>query len=561
MQKAVVIALGGLVGCGGSGVAPESPESRAPPSAPTISVVGTTDLHGRLESLPILGGFAANLRRDRQEDGGVLLVDSGDVFQGTLESNLDEGATALEAYSALGYAGVAIGNHEFDYGPAGDRQPGPGVDPQGALKERVRQARFAMLAANLIDRDTGAPPAWQGLRPSAIVDVAGVRVGLIGVLSEETPSIVMALFFEGLDVSPIVPAALRESARLRSEGARIVLLLAHAGGACRDLSDANDATSCDRESEIARTVAALPPGAVDAVFAGHTHQGMAHFLSGVPVVQAYAYGRAFSRVDFDLGGPRPKPTIHPPRELCASAGSFADCEPGDYSGPVEREDRVAAVIAPALARARERRSRLLGVRVAAPMTESYASPSPLGNLFADLLREAAPGADVGLMNGGGLRAPLPSGELSYGALYEAMPFDNQLAIVRLTGAELARVLGQHLASAAHGILSVSGLSVTAACRAGELTVTLRRPNGARVRDDEQLRIATSDYLALGGDELFAPVALSPERIEVRPELAREAFARVLSARGGMLDPSSPALATARLSLPGPRPIACAGAGQ
>ena len=88
--------------------------------AATLSVVGTIDLHGHLAALPWLSGYVENLREQRQADGGgVLLLDAGDMFQGTLESNLAEGAPVVAAYNALGYTAVAIGNHEFDFGPAG----------------------------------------------------------------------------------------------------------------------------------------------------------------------------------------------------------------------------------------------------------------------------------------------------------------------------------------------------------------------------------------------------------------------------------------------------------
>ena len=94
----------------------------------------------------------------------MLLVDSGDMFQGTLESNLGEGAAVVRGYNALGYTAAAIGNHEFDFGPAGPAHvPGDsGADPRGALKARAREARFPFLAANLReDRPAGAPVRWQ----------------------------------------------------------------------------------------------------------------------------------------------------------------------------------------------------------------------------------------------------------------------------------------------------------------------------------------------------------------------------------------------------------------
>ena len=89
----------------------------------TLTVVGTSDLHGRVEMLPWLGGHLRVLRAMRE--GAVLLVDAGDMFQGTIASNTDEGATVLAAYNALGYNAAAVGNHEFDYGPEGDANVAP----------------------------------------------------------------------------------------------------------------------------------------------------------------------------------------------------------------------------------------------------------------------------------------------------------------------------------------------------------------------------------------------------------------------------------------------------
>ena len=93
------------------------------PDLVTLSIIGTNDLHGRIfprngrGGLAVLAGYVNNLRAVRKADGGaVLLIDAGDTFQGTAESNLTEGAVVIDAYNALGYAAAAIGNHDFDFG-------------------------------------------------------------------------------------------------------------------------------------------------------------------------------------------------------------------------------------------------------------------------------------------------------------------------------------------------------------------------------------------------------------------------------------------------------------
>ena len=169
--------------------------AQQPPATLTLSVVATTDLHGGVlprgarGGVAALGGYVRNLRAARLADrGGVLLVDSGDMFQGTLESGLNEGAAVVRAYNTLGYSAVAIGNHEFDYGPVGPDETvqKPGEDPRGALKARASEARFPFLAANTIDDATGKPVAWPNVKPSTIVTVAGVKVGLVGVTTIDT---------------------------------------------------------------------------------------------------------------------------------------------------------------------------------------------------------------------------------------------------------------------------------------------------------------------------------------------------------------------------------------
>ncbi|RMH38609.1 MAG: bifunctional metallophosphatase/5'-nucleotidase, partial [Deltaproteobacteria bacterium] len=530
--------------------APPAPVGPAAAGPRRITIVATTDLHGHVEALPVLAGYIDNLRAERP---GTLVVDSGDMFQGTLESNLGEGDAVVAAYAAIGYAAAAIGNHEFDFGPVGPSAvaDAPGDDPRGALKARAAEAPFPLLMSNVVDAESGRPPAWPNVVATALVSAGGVRVGLVGATSEDTPVTTMPANFAGLRVEPIAPALARAASDLRARGAEVVVALVHAGGACRRFDDPDDLSSCDAEAEIFSVARALPPGLVDAIAAGHTHGAIAHRVAGIPIVQAYAYGRAFSRLDLDVTDGGVTAHIAPPHELCVEVD---DCT---YEGrPVRPSAAVEAAIAPAVRRAAAVRARPVGVDVVEPIQRAYAAESALGNLFADLMREYA-GTDVALTNGGGLRADLPAGPLTYGALYEAMPFDNRFAIVRLRARDLARVIADNLRGK-RGILSVSGVRAIAACGAGGLDVSLVR-DGEPVDPDAPLTVATSDFLATGGDGgLFRNLGLPPDAIELRGDpTIRDAMAERLRARGGRLapadvfDPARP-----RIGLPSPRPVRC-----
>src|SRR6185369_832792 len=324
-----------------------------------------------LAPLPVLGGYLANLRRARARDGGgVLLLDAGDMFQGTLESNLGEGAAVIRAYGALGYGAAAIGNHEFDFGPAGPAATprSPADDPRGAIKARAAEARFPLLAASTIDAATGRPVAWPGvnIRPSVVLDVAGVKVGVIGVTTPATPRATIAANVRGLSFAPLAPAIAAEARALRAAGATMIVVAAHAGGGCTRLDDPDDLRSCEADAEIFRVARALRAGdgaadvgvGVDVIVAGHTHDGVAHRVAGVAIIESYAEGRAFGRVDvtIDRATGRPIATrIHPPRQLCASPQA---CAAERYEGaPVVADPAVAAAIAPDVQRARALRER------------------------------------------------------------------------------------------------------------------------------------------------------------------------------------------------------------
>ena len=105
-------------------------------------------------------------------------------------------------------------------------------DLRGALKARAAQARHPFLAANLIDLATGRPVEWPNVRPSALVDVAGVKVGIVGVMTIDGLRSTIAANVQGLRIAPLEPTIAAEAKKLREAGAEVVIVAAHAGGRC-----------------------------------------------------------------------------------------------------------------------------------------------------------------------------------------------------------------------------------------------------------------------------------------------------------------------------------------
>jgi len=583
-MKLVLICVGLLVACSHP-AAPVNDPPRAPPhpepppaarAAVTLSVVGTNDLHGALERLPLLAGFVANLRAARAADGGgVLLVDGGDMFQGTLESNLAEGADVVRAYNALGYAAAAVGNHELDYGPEGPAATAATKDddPRGALKARAREARFPFVVSNILDAATGARIAWPNMPASTLVEVAGIKVGIVGASTESTPYTTMPANFVGLKMAPAAPAIAGEARALRAQGAQVIIATMHIGSSCKNFDNPDDSSSCDKAEELFKLLAALPRGTVDVIVAGHTHAAVAHRIDGVAVIESGASGRAFGRVDLriDPAGRVIDVHIDKPHLMCAldSHGNpvaVATCTPGDYEGkPVAADPEIQKIVDVALARAGERRKEKLGVSLTQIITRSHATESAEGNWFCDLMLAARPDAQISLTNGGGLRADLPAGELTYGQLFEALPFDNRFAIVELPGKDVRKLVTSNLE---HGgaFLSWGGLTAKARCQAGKLDVQIRIA-GKPLDDAAHYKLATSDFLASGGDGVIGRLKLPGDAIRSTDTIIRDAVGDVL--RGWKATPKAtvdtPRLyvkAAPRFDYEGKRPVRCgATAGQ
>ncbi len=481
-----------FLSCATSG-GPHPPKAEG--ARPPLTVVTLCDLHGQVlpkvrktpqgEAVEVGGArwLGAYLRRIRESaPGPVLVVDAGDLFQGTLESNLGEGAAVVALYNHLGVDAAALGNHEFDYGPEGARvlPESPEDDPRGALKARIREARFPILACNVVEQATGRRPAW--LRASVTVERGGVRVGVVGAAGVDTPTTTLTANLVGLRFEDPVACIAREARRLRQEGAQWVVAVVHIGASCDDSTE--EGTEGCTDSGLLALARRLPKGSVDLLAGGHTHRRVVRFVEGVPVLEAWARGVALGVAELPAGpGAARIEVVETCGAVVADAAGRVGCDPSlvrraasgpkpaRFRGRVLEPDRAAeASVAPWVERVRALKARPLGVTATAEVWGAYADESPLGNLVAAMLRRAVPGADVGMTNGGGLRAPLPAGPLTYGHVYEALPFDNRLAVLRLRGADLRRIVELGLAGG-HGGLSWDGLTFEAeGCTLGRVWV-------------------------------------------------------------------------------------------
>ena len=528
----------------------------------TLSIVGTNDVHGALTPSGQAGGLVAvsayvdALRRARAADGGaVLLIDAGDMWQGTLESNLVEGAAVVKAYNAMGVAAAAIGNHEFDFGPEGSNAIplSAGEDPRGNLKRRAREATFPLLAANLIDDATGEPVTWDNVRPSTMVQVAGINIGIVGVMTSNALTTTIAANTTNLSIAPLAETISAQARQLRDDGAVLIVVAAHAGGKCDDVSDPADLSSCDMSAEIMQVANRLEPGLVDYIIAGHKHHPLAHVVNGTPVTSNYANTHSFGRVDFRIDADTKRVVsrqIFPPQQTRLDAQAT-------YEGyPLIANPDVEAVAQIASARAEALKQESLGVTLTGPFNLVPDIESAIGNLMTEAML-ASFDADVAIHNVfGGIRSNLPPGKLTFGEVFEMFPFDNIVTVHEVSGLELRQVIARKVHERRKP--GFAGMRVFVSCDKGRMNIDMRLNDGRIIGDNDRIRVVANDFLALGGDDILTP-AFRGESFELRYDmpLARDALVNWFRAGPDTLAPEDFRSHDApKWNVPDPLPATC-----
>jgi 2',3'-cyclic-nucleotide 2'-phosphodiesterase (5'-nucleotidase family) len=436
-----------------------------------LRILTTNDLHGAL--LPRtqswsngreVGGAAAiagMMTRLAAECGcPTLRLDAGDAMQGTPISNLTYGRATVEAFNAMGYAAAAVGNHELDWT----------VD---TLAARIGEARFAWLTADVRTVATGARPAWTV--PWRMVRAGPLKVALIGYTTSTVPTVTRPDYVAGLRfdggaaiVDSLVAVARGDSA------ADVVILLAHEGGFCGP-----EGQGCRGEVfDLANALTRKP----DLIVSGHSHSLVNTVVNGIPIVQARSNGTALGIVDFvaQPGGAR-------------AARIRVETVWADREQP----DTVVARVVDVFQRAVEP----LASRPVATLAEALTrggEQHALGNLIADAYRAAAR-ADAAIVNNGGIRADLPAGAVSWGDLFQVLPFQNYVTRLTVTGAVLRQAIA-HAVGAADSRAHVSGVRVAISRGAPDSlrSVTVTLANGASLRDGARYTLAVPDFLASGG---------------------------------------------------------------
>lgn len=443
------------------------------PGSPRLRIIATNDFHGALEPKAdangVVRGGAAHvatmIERAKAECAPAcetILLDGGDLFQGTMVSNLAFGRPVVDFYNRMGYVAAAVGNHEFDWG-------------QDTLRARMRGARFAFLGAN-VRTTRGADVTW--IRDDTLVTRSNTRIGVIGIAGERTIVSSMPQNVSGLRIADAAPVIDARARALRARGADVIIVLAHDGGFC----SASGTAGCT--GEIFRTAAKITEK-VDAIVSGHTHSVIDFSVNGIPIVQARSRGQAIAVLDIPLEGGKPS------GEAAGDIRSVIATEVPAHPAIDSIVRRASAAVATVVNRN--------VARLAAPLPRS-GNQYPLGNLIADAQRVIGKG-DIGVMNNGGIRAGLPAGTVTYGDLFEVHPFGNRLYRVRMSGAQVREYLEQIVArDNLREHVSGATIGYDPGLLKGERIVSIRLPAGRTLSDGSTYSVIMNEFMAVGGGE-------------------------------------------------------------
>lgn len=523
-----------------------------PPAAGCILIAATNDVHGALAPYTVAsadargavsagGALAMSAYVDRLRalsDGRLIVLDAGDIFQGTMASNLSFGAAMVETYNAIGYDAAAIGNHEFDYGSGDD----PNASGTAVLQARIASAKFPFVASNIDDATSDTQLGWRNVHPSVLKDVGGVRVGIVGATTPTTKEATNPHYVERLNFADPAPRIAQRAAELRAAGAQLVVLLAHMGGRCDAPDDPNAIASCVQpgiDGELLRTLEAMPPGTVDVAIGGHTHNKMAHWWNQTAVIESGAQGHAFGLVQAcpqqanpslqHVGLDRSRSVIYPTQALCLTEWRDGGCgpratavpsRPARFAGGQLRVNAVAAKVARPYLEAVDARER---ASIGALLPAALSAPR-VTELIAEAMRRAT-GSDFGVQNRGGVRTSIAAGAVTYRQVFEAVPFDNHAAVLTLSGSELNTLARALVGDRPVGLWpEFTGLRV-AGRGAG---LHLLGKNDAPLQDDARYTLCTTDFVLNGGDGAGPALAhLEPERVRQTQMTMRDALVRLL----------------------------------
>lgn len=465
-----------------------------------ITILHTNDHHGRFwKNRDGEYGMAARktvvdqIRKEVAASGGYsLLLDGGDVNTGVPESDLQDAVPDFRGMNLLGYDAMAVGNHEFD-------------KPPMVLKMQRELATFPMLSANIY-RD-----GQRMFDPYKLFNLGGVRVAVMGLTTEDTQRMVHPDNIRNTEFRNAQTEAAKVLPELRSK-ADVVIAATHMG----HYENGQHGTQAPGDVELARAVKGI-----DLVVGGHTQnpacmkaenvldrayvpgsECQPDRQNGTWIVQAHEWGKYVGRADFVYKNGEFKLVKYAliPVNLkkpVKTADGKTSLVP--YTPEIAESPDMLQLLKPFQEFGQQKLMVEVGSsdgRLEGDRSVVRSQPAALGVMIGRSMMEKT-GADLAIVNGGGVRDSLPAGRITYKDVLTVHPFGNTIAVVDLTGKELMEYLAvvAKLSTGSGGFAQFAGIRLLIE----QGVVTQAAVNGKPVDAATRYRLAINNFVASGGD--------------------------------------------------------------
>lgn len=461
-----------------------------------LVIYHTSDIHGyilphaakwyKADPKRQIGGFVALAAVLEQEKQPYLLLDSGDFFQGAPEGTLSKGRSVVTLMNALGYAASAIGNHEYDFGEAN-------------LIALAKQAKFPLLASNIQRIKDGALVAYA--QPWALFEKNGVKVGVIGLATHETSTATLPAHVSHLRFIHEVEAAKPHVKALRAAGADVVIALTHCGigpSVARRKITASSYVAPPEDDRYQGDIMIARDAGVDLVLGGHAHAAFDELWApknGSLIAQSGEHLEHVNRILIKVPKSGTKAEI---------SGKLIEL----WADQVKTEPKITKLVQDITAEVSKKMDEKIGEslhpldRVVARKDNDKVRilDGPLPNLFCDEMKKVAK-ADFALHNTFGFRNDIGAGEINVGHIYQVMPFENTLAVMTLSGAQVLSLLKHNFKGGVSRLQVSSELNIRINLNAkgqfepNSLEVLF---NNKAIKAEQSYTVAMNSYMSSGG---------------------------------------------------------------
>ena len=373
-----------------------------------IDFYSFNDFHGATEfdednsepGIKKLSTYLKNAKDDNPE--GFVLTSSGDMWQGSADSNITRGRLVNDWMNLADFSAMTLGNHEFDWT----------ID---VIKSNMASSEFPLLACNIIEDSTQQPVDW--VEPFTTITKNGVHIGIIGAIGEGITSDILASNVEGLTFANPEPYVVSWAQYLRNNGADVVLYLLH---------------------DTVTNISSLEGNAVDAIFGGHTHTGELNPSSSysTTAIQAWSNGKDVGHIDLTYS--------FTSESVTASEGEILDTRSFRISSLAD-DPETASMYQTYL----DNEISAIKDEVRLPNGQGI-EKSDIPNVYNQYayryfkeFKDTTDAYEIFMVQMNYARSAIASGDITYGMIYKALPFDNALYLVSVRGSDISGTLSDY----------------------------------------------------------------------------------------------------------------------